>query len=272
MFRRRAARCFSGLLTLLVLLALCTALAVYVALYPKADGAVVFGNDQLTIDASHTDQGYVMVRHTQTEKTLKLRIVKGEDTFTYDLEASGEYAAFPLTLGDGKYTLQVLQKVSGKRYTRRASYKINVKIEDENLPYLYPNQYVWYTQESEAVAKAAQLCEGLDTDDDKLSAVRAYVVDHIAYDYKRAQTVKSGYLPSVDDVFVKNKGICFDYSALTACMLRSQGIPTQLVIGYADHSYHAWNNVLVNGQWLRVDTTAEANNMQVTSYTEERIY
>lgn len=271
MFRRRAVRGFPGLLALYVLLALCTALALYAALYPEANGTVVFGNDQLTIDASHTDQGYVMVQHTQTEQMLKLSITKGEDAFTYDLKANGEYVNFPLTLGDGQYTLQVFQRVSGNRYTREASYNIIVKIVDENLPYLYPNQYVWYTPESEAVAIAAQLCEGLDTDWEILSAVRAYVVDNITYDYMLAQTVKSGYLPSVDDVLDKGKGICFDYSALTACMLRSQGVPTQLVIGYADQRYHAWNNVLVNGQWLLVDTTSEANAIKVTSYTKERI-
>ena len=77
---------------------------------------------------------------------------------------------------------------------------------------------------------------------------------------------------SMDDVLSKGRGICFDYAALLACMLRTQGVPVKLVIGYADQSYHAWNNVLVDGQWYRVDTTAEANGMKVAKYTEERVY
>ena len=272
MFRRRAARGFSSLLALLGMLVLLTALAVYTALYPQTGGTVIFGGEQLSIDASHTDQGYVMIQHAETEEPLKLRIANGEDTLTYDLEADGEYTAFSLNLGDGHYTFQVFQRVAGKRYTREASYAVDVAIEDKLLPYLYPNQYVWYTPESAAVAKAGELCRGLGTDREMLAAVRAYVTDHIAYDYLLAQTVNSGYLPSVDAVLDTGKGICFDYAALTACMLRSQGIPVQLVIGFADHSYHAWNKVLVDDHWILVDTTAEANAMRVTSYTEERVY
>ena len=98
------------------------------------------------------------------------------------------------------------------------------------------------------------------------------MVAAILYDFVRATTVQTGYLPVVDEVLSQGKGICFDYAALTACMLRTQGIPTRLEIGYADTVYHAWNTVLIDGQWLRVDTTAEANHMKVKTYTIERTY
>jgi transglutaminase-like putative cysteine protease len=272
MLKRRTTRDLPGFLVLVFILALCAALAAYIALYPKADGIIAYQEGDVTIDASHTDQGYVMVQHTKVKKTLKVRISKDSgNTVTYDLNEDGEFETFPVTLGDGQYNLQIFKQVSGKRYTREANYDFTVKLEDPTLPFLYPNQYVWYTPESVAVEKAAQLCEGLSSDRDKLAAVRGYVEANITYDYKLAKTVKSGYVPNIDKVLAKGKGICFDYSALTACMLRSQGVPTQLVIGYADKSYHAWNNVLINGQWLRVDTTAEANDMKVTNYTEERI-
>ena len=55
---------------------------------------------------------------------------------------------------------------------------------------------------------------------------------------------------------------CFGYRAC----------PTKLVIGYADSSYHSWNEVYVNGQWMRLDITAQVTNMNVKSYTTERIY
>ena len=272
MFWRKAARGFLGRTRFVTLPALCIALAFFAAFPHTACGTAVYKSDRLSIDASHTDQGYALVRHDQTDNALKLRISKGEDSLTYNLEANGEYVAFPFTLGDGHYTLAVYQRISGKWYACKASYDIDVILEDESLPFLYPNQYVWYTQDSKAVVKAAQLCEGLDSDMDKLSAVCAYITGHIAYDYALAQTVVNGYLPSVDDVLETGSGICLDYAALTACMLRSQGVPTQLVIGYADQSYHAWNSVLVDGEWLRVDTTAEASNIVLTDYTVERIH
>ena len=55
--------------------------------------------------------------------------------------------------------------------------------------------------------------------------------------------MESGYLPDLDEVLASGKGICFDYAALMAGMLRSQDIPCKLVVGYADTAYHAWISV-----------------------------
>lgn len=260
------------LLAFVAAMTLCLALAFALALYPKAEGITVYEDQGVTVDASHADQGYVMVRHTPSDKALKLRLTKGEQTYTYDLPADGRYETYPLNMGSGTYQVQVFRQISGKRYANDASLRLKAEIADETIPYLYPNQFVWYTPDSAAVAMGETLCAGLTSDADKLDAVRRYVVDHILYDYIQAETVQSGYLPAVDEILAGGKGICFDYAALTACMLRTQGVPTKLVIGYADRIYHAWNDVLVDGEWRRIDTTAEANNMKVKRYTQERIY
>ena len=42
------------------------------------------------------------------------------------------------------------------------------------------------------------------------------------------------------------KGICFDYASLMAGLLRSQGIPTKLVVGYSGTAYHAWISVYLD--------------------------
>ena len=47
------------------------------------------------------------------------------------------------------------------------------------------------------------------------------------------------------------KGICFDYASLMTAMLRSQGIPTRLEIGYSGEAYHAWISVyLKEAGWV----------------------
>ena len=52
-------------------------------------------------------------------------------------------------------------------------------------------------------------------------------------------------------VLAQKKGICFDYAALMTAMLRSQDIPTKLVVGYTGNLYHAWINVYLEGQgWV----------------------
>ncbi len=272
MAKRNVGRVVPGVLALLAVLALCFALEAVLAFYPQADGTATKEKAGTTLDYSHADQGYVTVRHSETKKKLKLSVKLGDSNYVYDLVADDQFVTIPLTFGDGDYRFDVYRQVSGKRYTTEASLDVTVALADETLPFLYPNQYVWYTPDSAAVAKAAELCADLATDKAKLKAIRKFVEANIAYDYDLAESVKSGYIPVIDDVLASGKGICFDYSCLTACMLRTQGVPTELVIGYADKFYHAWNNVLIDGEWLRVDTTVEANDMKVSKYTEERIY
>lgn len=272
MFKQEEALRVSCLAALAILLTLCFALAAFQALYPSADGDVIYRDGGTTVDASHADQGYIMVKHTKLSKRLKLRLTLGEQMLTYDLNNDESFVTYPLTFGSGKYKVQVFKQASGNRYSNDSSLSFTAELAGDTLPYLYPNQYVWYTADSAAVAKGAQLCEGLDNDADKVKAIRKYVVSAILYDYVLASTVQSGYIPDVDTVLSTGKGICFDYATLTACMLRTQGIPTQLVIGYADQIYHAWNNVWLNNEWVRIDTTAEANAMRVGTYTTERVY
>ena len=63
--------------------------------------------------------------------------------------------------------------------------------------------------------------------------------------------MQSGYLPDVDEVFEAQTGICFDYAAIMATMLRSQRIPTRLEVGYAGDVYHAWISTYIEEQgWV----------------------
>ncbi len=65
--------------------------------------------------------------------------------------------------------------------------------------------------------------------------VRIYQ-SNVDYDYDKAQNIVdnnvTGYLPDPDETLSTKKGICYDYAALAAAMLRSQGIPTKLITGY----------------------------------------
>ena len=173
----------------------------------------------------------------------------------------------------GTYAVKVFKQASGNKYSSVSSQKIQVDgFSRENACFLCPNQYVYYTPESAVVALSQQLCANLTEEREKVQAVRDWVKANIRYDYVQALTVQSGYLPDLDQVLEKKMGICFDYASLTAALLRVQGIAVKLVIGYADNTYHAWNEVYLSGQWVRLDITAQASNMNVKSYTTERFY
>jgi transglutaminase-like putative cysteine protease len=166
----------------------------------------------------------------------------------------------------------MFRRVKGSQYAQLYSKKIKADMSDEFGFALYPNQYVHYSATSAAVQKSQELCAALTSDADKVKAVIDFVSGTVLYDHIKARIVESGYLPDVDETLSSKKGICFDYAALVACMLRVQGVQCTLVIGYADTYYHAWNNVLVDGKWVLYDTTSMATGLKVVTYTDERVY
>ena len=208
-----------------------------------ASGTLVKSNAKATIDYSNTKDGYVMVCFTgQTSQRLRAQVKGPRATYTYHL-TPGKWAAFPFSDENGTYKISIFENVTGNQYANVLSLQIEVVMADAFAPFLRANQYVNFDAAPNTVAKAAALTGTLFDPLKKVEAVYQYVVNHISYDYDLASSVSSGYLPDLDRVLEKKTGICFDYAALMTGMLRSQGIPTKLVVGYAGTVYHAWISV-----------------------------
>jgi hypothetical protein len=219
--------------------------AVSGVLMPKASGKKVYKNNKASMDASNTRDGYVMIAYTaSTSKRVKVLITGPSAVrYTYNLTPGKGYVTFPLSDGSGKYTIGVYRQTDGEKYAVELSKTMKVKLDDEFAPFLRPNQYVNYSADSQAVAIAKKLTANCGTDLEKITAVYNYVISHLSYDYYKAETVQSGYLSDIDAVLKSGKGICYDYAAVMTAMLRSQGVPTKLVVGYTSDMYHAWINV-----------------------------
>lgn len=242
-------------------------------LLPAATGTVVYGNDTVSIDASNTSEGYIMILYQGSVDKVKLQVTTPDaTTYSYTLNG-GSYEAFPLSGGNGNYHLDILEHAYDDMYAVAFSQDINVALNDEFKPFLYPNQYVWFTKDDGAVAYAAGLSENSSNDLDYVEQVYLYVTENISYDEELAANVESGYLPDVDRTMETKKGICFDYASLMGAMLRSQGIPTKLVVGYSGDAYHAWISVYLKEagwvdniiefdgkNWSLMDPTLAANN------------
>ena len=239
---------------LCILVSLSAVLPATAAVLPTvASGTTVYSNEKAKVDASNAKDGYVMVAYNgQSKNRLKVRVTgPGGIVYTYDLNKNGNYEVFPLADGNGKYTVGVYENTSGNKYALAFSTPVTVMLTDSYAPFLRPNQYVNYTANSQAVKKAAELTAGKKTDLEKIKAIYHYTITTLTYDKQKAQTVQSGYLPDVDKVLAEKKGICFDYVALMTAMLRSQGIPTKLVVGYTGDVYHAWINTYIPEQgWI----------------------
>lgn len=215
-----------------------------------ASGIKTEQGQNAVVDYSNTQDGYIMVQYTaSTGKRLKVQVKGPRTTYTYNLTPQ-QWEVFPLTDGNGNYQIVVYENVTGTQYATLLSVSTSVSLKDEFAPFLRPNQYVDYSAASQTVAKAAALTSGVTDPLKKVESIYNYVVNNVSYDVQKAATVQSGYLPVLDSVLSSKKGICFDYAALMTGMLRSQGVPCKLVVGYAGQAYHAWISVWTQSGWI----------------------
>lgn len=224
-------------------------------------------NKNLVINDSTKQSGYISIKSNKTTKQ-KLRITKDDMTYTYNIGNKFEF--FPLQMGDGLYTIKLYINVSAKKYYTDGFAKIYVKLKNEYCPYLHGNQYVNCSFTS-ITDKAKELFGELSILD-KIDSVKKYITTEYEYDYIKSFRIKSGELPDIKKCYETKIGVCQDLAGLTAVMLRSVGIPCKLVIGYADNIYHAWNEILVDGEWEIFDPTKSIQRSKINSYLKERWY
>lgn len=241
-------------------------------LVPEAPGKKTLGTSPLVLDISDTDQGYLTAVSDSTDQMMNVQLT-AEDGVVYSYFISpGESAVIPFSSGSSTYQVSCYQQISDSQYAALYADTLEIKLANEFLPFLYPNQYVNFTPDSEASKLALSMVSEDTSDIDALQIIYNYVVSHVTYDYDLADTVASGYLPDVDETLQTGKGICFDYAALTAAMLRSCDIPCKLQIGYTGDIKHAWINVYIRSRgwvdkavefsgdsWSRMDPTFDSN-------------
>ena len=241
-------------------------------LVPEAPGKKTLGTSPLVLDISDTDQGYLTAVSDSTDQMMNVQLT-AEDGVVYSYFISpGESAVIPFSSGSSTYQVSCYQQISDSQYAALYADTLEIKLANEFLPFLYPNQYVNFTPDSEASKLALSMVSEDTSDIDALQTIYNYVVSHVNYDNDLADTVASGYLPDVDETLQTGKGICFDYAALTTAMLRSCDIPCKLQIGYAGDIKHAWINVYIRSRgwvdkavefsgdsWSRMDPTFDSN-------------
>lgn len=242
-------------------------------LLPTASGAESYGNEVVSVDISNTSEGYFMVRYSGSAEKARIQVGTPDgDTYSYVLRP-GDYEAFPLSCGDGTYQIDVYEHVYDNKYALSFSQSASVALSDEFKPFLYPNQYVWFTADSEVVAYGRELSGESSDDLSYVEKVFNYVINNVTYDTELAKDIPTEYLPDNDKTLQSGTGICFDYASLMSAFLRSQGIPTKLVVGYSGTTYHAWISVYLKesgwvdnmiqfdgNDWSLMDPTLAASN------------
>lgn len=252
-----------------------------VVLNPEASGVMVEGNSVTELDYSNSAKGYVIVRYKGSNERVRM-LLTGPDGIKYTYVLQGGTEVFPLTGGSGKYQIGVYENLKGNSYLPVFDYTFEATLESDYTSYLYPNQFVNFNENSKVVQIGEEVSKGAHSKLEVIENVYNYVMKTLTYDTPKAETVKSGYIPNIDEILEMKKGICFDYASVMAAMLRSQEIPTMLQIGYSGKIYHAWISVYtketgwINGliqfdgkDWKRMDPTfadSSNQNKQIMEY------
>ena len=222
-----------------------------------ATGEMLFESENIIMDYGNSHKGYVMIKYVgEQDKKIKILVnCPNENVYTYDCVNGEIYNTIPFTKGDGTYVINVLEQVQGNEYLTIDTQTLEVQMEDEKSPFLYANQYVNFTPETMGIKEAQKLYTETETDIEFIEMVYDYTQAKLDYDEEKANQILEGklkgYIPNIDDIYTSGKGICFDYAVVMVSMLRTQGIPTKLNIGYAGDVYHAWISVFTQEEgWI----------------------
>lgn len=210
------------------------------------------------IDTSSLELGAISINSpVNSSKSKKVTIAKGSDKYTYDYAPNNKY---PLQLGNGQYTISLLEHVSGTSYKVLKRETLTVNIINQNSVYTQSIQNIQFSETSNSTKLAKELTKNARTTEEKVVLIHDYIVKNVKYDFNK--TNPSDYTPNLDSILTNKLGVCYDYAAVFAGMLRSLEIPTKLMMGYKNDikTYHAWNEVYISetNQWVIIDTTYDS--------------
>ncbi|KYP81696.1 transglutaminase domain-containing protein [Ferroacidibacillus organovorans] len=133
---------------------------------------------------------------------------------------------------------------------------------DQQLGMLASAWANWLDPSVQALAK--QITAGAATPLAKAQAVYTWEMNHIGYNGPLLKNGGYGW-STTEETLATRSGICVDYANVADAMLRALGIPTEMVVGYANdaaspqvdngNTGHAWNRSWISGAWVYFDPT-----------------
>ena len=170
-----------------------------------------------------------------------------------------------LRFGKGAYTVSVYHigsidmDLSGEGDYHSCSYSgpaytfhVN-NTRDEDGTFLYPSAAI-QSDDYQVSNLARRLTFGLTQKTDQIKALHDYVVTYLYYDQ---DSLVAGRRKKQDALSVMKNGtaVCEGYTSLMSALLRASGFRAKAVSGSVSGGAHAWDNVLVDGSWLFLDST-----------------
>jgi len=205
-------------------------------------------NDSVTIKgSSKLDVVWFCIRGPKQELT----------TWNADVSEGEFNTVINLRFGAGQYTIWAGDNPS--RFDGTIRFILNNQAE-EDTRYTAESLYVDSSQE-DIVALARVIAPDSLSSRQKIENIHSWITKNIAYDYD-AYLKHDIQLISASQVLQNRKGLCRDFSFLFAALTRAANLPAKVVYGQAESGstweLHAWNEVLIDNEWLPVDSSWDA--------------
>ncbi|WP_459195687.1 transglutaminase domain-containing protein [Wukongibacter baidiensis] len=270
-----------------------------------------FEKDYVEIEVIDNEEILVKGR-TALDKEKWMLKIEGMDLpeETYNVHADGTYKetfALDKKWADWEYRITIyfkdkedrtywsyyneipLRNIDGEFFfPESAAYKENYFWRLENSykkPEEYLNVNITNEDEKKEIEELARdIISGTTDDYEKLVKIHDWVADNIYYDWDAY--LSGDYVRTDAYGTLKNKkSVCQGYAELTNELLKSAGIPSRLIIGYAidfnsleedwysigqNQTNHAWNEAFVDGRWITLDTTWDSRNIYENGEFEKR--
>ena len=117
-----------------------------------------------TIDASHIEDGYVMVKYSGSASKIKVQIITPGRTYKYDLNTDGRYEVFPLQAGNGSYKVRVMRNITGSSYSELYSVTLDVSLSSSFSPFCIQTNISPIPPPLRRSKKSFDLCAGASGD------------------------------------------------------------------------------------------------------------
>jgi transglutaminase-like putative cysteine protease len=205
-----------------------------------------------------SDNGLVIVTYP-IEEDVRYKVMLEKDGEKYYYDLMSDDVTLPLQMGEGQYNLTILKHVSGVMYSVEYEATFEALSIDVSVLYLSSIINIDWSYDDTAILYLNEIISPELTVEEKVNTIHVLLTESLSYDAEKFSSITGGYLPDVEETFITRMGLCYDFSSLFAAMLRSEGIETKLVMGFrADTSvFHAWNEVLINDEWIIVDLTLD---------------
>lgn len=225
-----------------------------------------------------------VVRH-QKDKNIWVQIDKitknGSHLLTWDypipINSGGQFSEWiHLPFGEGDYEVEAAPPLT----TNKTRLFYHFDTQEESKSYRFHITYthsdsnqqigmltsVWANWTDPKIKKLAeQITNKAKTSMAKAFAVYQWEANHINYNWSEISLTSSYRWSTAEETLANRRGVCVDYSNVADALMRAVGIPTQMLVGYANDSTtsfadngnleHCWNRSWIGGRWVYWDPT-----------------